>query len=72
MEIIKSISEAKGILGSKKNLILIPTMGNLHKGHLSLIEEGKGKGSIVVSIFVNPLQFGGCLLLIKPSVHQWY
>ena len=59
MEIINSISEAKRILGSKKNLVLIPTMGNLHKGHLSLIEEGKGiKGSIVVSIFVNPLQFG--------------
>jgi len=58
MEIIQSISEAKEILGSRKNLVLIPTMGNLHKGHQSLIEEGKGKGSLVVSIFVNPLQFG--------------
>ena len=38
---------------------LIPTMGNLHEGHLSLIEIGKKKSNTVITtIFVNPLQFG--------------
>jgi len=62
MKIVKNISEITQIVSdlhkNKKQINLIPTMGNIHEGHLSLITEAnKFEGTNIVSVFINPAQF---------------
>ena len=58
MKIFKDKKSLIKEISNYKNLSFVPTMGSLHKGHISLIKKAKKKrGKIIVSIYVNPKQF---------------
>jgi pantoate--beta-alanine ligase len=58
VQIIGTIAELRAALGDRRRRVLVPTLGNLHAGHLSLIRIARARGDLVVaSIFVNRLQF---------------
>ncbi len=58
MKIFKSKHKLQNEIIAEKSISFVPTMGGLHKGHISLIKRSKMfKGKTVVSIFVNPGQF---------------
>jgi pantoate--beta-alanine ligase len=63
MQVINTIIDLRKAVNSWRmageNIAFVPTMGNLHAGHLKLVEEAKkSAGRVVASIFVNPTQFG--------------
>lgn len=59
MQLVHTATELRDLLAGQHRTAFVPTMGNLHAGHMALAELARQAGDpVVASIFVNPLQFG--------------
>lgn len=59
MRILDTVADTRAALEGSRDVVVVPTMGNLHAGHLNLMRIARDQGSVVVAtIFVNRLQFG--------------
>ena len=72
MNTVKTVRELRAAVARArsegKRIAFVPTMGNLHSGHVALVTKASQRADFVVaSVFVNPLQFGACLLYTSPS-----
>jgi pantoate--beta-alanine ligase len=58
MQVLHSVAEVRERLRGEQSVVLVPTMGNLHAGHIALVRKAREHGrTVAVSIFVNRLQF---------------
>ena len=59
MQTYSTIADLRTALKNRGRIVFVPTMGNLHAGHIALMTQARAHGdTVVASIFVNPLQFG--------------
>jgi pantoate--beta-alanine ligase len=59
MQIQTTIQDTRDALKNRGRIVFVPTMGNLHAGHIALVKQARAHGdTIVTSVFVNRLQFG--------------
>ena len=67
--LLNNIDLNEALIG-KSNIGFVPTMGSLHKGHISLIKKSLKRSKItVVSIFVNPKQFNNKMFFKKYPIN---
>lgn len=59
MQVVETIEALRGLLADRPGIGVVPTMGNLHAGHIELVRQSRARTRItVVTLFVNRLQFG--------------